>query len=69
MAELMSRKTSFDGAEEKGRQAARDGLPITACPYKDKRKPSGKLSWSRAYRNAWRMGWQTERINLGLHPC
>jgi hypothetical protein len=26
------------------------------CPYEDKRKPSGKLSWSRAFINAWSDG-------------
>ncbi len=64
----MSRRTSFDAAEEKGRQAARDNQPLDSCPYEDKRKPSGKLSWSRAYRNAWVHGWQDERINMGLKP-
>lgn len=67
MGEHMKR-TSFDGAEEKGRQAARDGKPIEECPYKDIRKPSGKLSWSRGYRNAWRIGWWSERMKMGLPP-
>lgn len=62
------RRTAFDAAEEKGRQAARDGKSITDCPYVDKRKPSGKLSWSRSFINAWTHGWQDERINMGLKP-
>jgi hypothetical protein len=45
------------GAYKKGAMAAQEGLPLTACPYLDKRKPDGRLSWSRAFRTAWRDGW------------
>ena len=49
---------SMRGAYLKGWIAAEAGLGIERCPYDDKRKPSGRLSWSRAYQNAWRDGWE-----------
>jgi hypothetical protein len=45
------------GAFKKGMAAHQNGQSIMDCPYKDHRKPSGKLSWSRAFQNAWRDGW------------
>lgn len=45
------------GAFKKGILAQQSGLPKTACPYADKRKPSGGLSWSRSFESAWRDGW------------
>jgi hypothetical protein len=44
------------GAYAKGASAAHAGAPVTACPYEDKRKPSGSLTWSRAFMAAWRDG-------------
>lgn len=52
------RKTALDGAYLKGVHARLAGEPLNACPYEDKRKPNGRLSWSRAFRNAWRDGWE-----------
>jgi len=46
------------GAFLKGADARLAGQGMNECPYEDKRKPSGKLSWSRAFMNAWRDGWQ-----------
>lgn len=46
------------GAFKKGLIAHREGLPVGACPYDDKRKPSGRLSWSRAFIAAWDDGWR-----------
>ena len=46
------------GAYLKGLHARLNDQPITDCPYRDIRKPSGKLSWSRAFQNAWRDGWE-----------
>ena len=46
------------GSFKKGIIAHRDGRPITACPYNDKRKPSGGLSWSRSFISAWEDGWK-----------
>lgn len=49
------------GAYKKGAAAAEAGQPIEACPYRDKRKPSGRLSWSRAFISAWHDGWNDWR--------
>jgi ribosome modulation factor len=46
------------GAFKKGMQAQKDGAQKEACPYKDKRKPDGRLSWSRSFMAAWRDGWE-----------
>ena len=48
------------GSYKKGVLACRNGLPITACPYRDKRTPNGRLSWSRSFITAWRDGWRDE---------
>lgn len=48
---------ALEGAYYKGIYAALAGEPQSSCPYLDKRKPSGLLSWSRAFQNAWRDGW------------
>ena len=45
------------GAYLKGLEACLAGNQLVDCPYEDKRKPSGKLSWSRAFINAWHAGW------------
>lgn len=50
-------------ARMKGLDAALAGEPITACPYEDKRKPDGRLTFSRAFRNAWRDGWLEATAN------
>lgn len=46
------------GAFLKGLDARLRGETLADCPYEDKRKPSGRLSWSRAFINAWRDGWE-----------
>jgi hypothetical protein len=46
------------GAFKKGVLAHQAGQPIEACPYSDKRKPDGRLSWSRAFRTMWQDGWR-----------
>lgn len=48
-------------AEEKGRQAAREGKPRTACPYGDNRTYRGAITWSRGYIRAWLEGYDNER--------
>jgi hypothetical protein len=48
-----ARRNPMDAAMAKGRAAALAGEPESACPYKDKRVPSGRLSFSRAWINAW----------------
>jgi len=49
------------GAFMKGRAAFCAGIPIHECPYGDKRKPGGQISWSRAFRRAWQEGWHHEQ--------
>ncbi|WP_363928370.1 Rmf/CrpP family protein [Thiobacillus sp.] len=53
---IVSRRSPLEGARRKGADAANAGLPASACPYRDKRTLSGRLSWSRAFRNAWLQG-------------
>lgn len=49
---------ALKGAIRKGIMAGLLGEPLSSCPYADKRKPSGKLSWSRSFQNGWRDGWE-----------
>jgi len=49
---------SLQGAFMRGERDQRDGAEIVDCPYADKRKKDGRLTWSRAYRAAWRDGFQ-----------
>lgn len=48
----------LDGAARKGAKAKADGLPESACPYDDKRKADGRLTWSRAFQRAWLDGYR-----------
>lgn len=43
-------------AYNKGRKAKQENKSITDCPYKDKRKEDGRLTWSRAFKKAWEDG-------------
>lgn len=49
------------GAYRKGYEASQAGQPYTACPYEDKRKSDGRLTWSRAFARAWEDGWSDAR--------
>lgn len=51
---------SHRGAYCKGYRAALADEPRSSCPYEDHRKPSGMLSWSRAYIRAWQDGWDDQ---------
>jgi len=55
--------SALDGAYRKGLAAHVAGEPLSACPYRDKRKWNGKLSWSRAFINAWCDGWEHAKSN------
>lgn len=57
------RKTPLDGAYLKGLLAGLADESEDACPYEDKRKPCGRLTWSRAFRAAWFEGWDDAREN------
>jgi hypothetical protein len=51
------------GAYVTGRRARRDGEPIDACPYRDTRNTSGRLTWSRAFERAWVDGWNDDSLS------
>lgn len=57
------RKSPLDAAYLKGIQAQLEGADISTCPYKDKRKWDGRLTFSRAFLNAWRDGWEYAEKN------
>lgn len=46
------------GAYNKGKTARKTGIPISENPYGDKRKPDGRLTWSRAFYKCWEDGWR-----------
>lgn len=55
------------GAYMKGRKAFAEGESKSDCPYEDKRKPSGRLSWSRAFIRAWQDGYRDAQRAIHLH--
>ncbi len=57
---------AFLGAIKKGIAAKQAGLPETACPYQDKRKPNGKLSRSRAFKYAWYDGYTGRLTHIDI---
>jgi len=59
------RNKALVGAFRKGALAHQAGQPIEACPYSDKRKPDGRLSWSRAFRSMWLDGWRWSAKQAG----
>lgn len=66
----MSKPNPFAAAERKGREAARAGLPPSSCPYGDPRKADGRLTFGRAWRNAWMIAYKHEAQLAGTHrPC
>lgn len=50
-------RNPFDSAVQKGRDAFLAGNPKSACPYRDKRKEDGRLTFGRAWRTAWHDGY------------
>ena len=48
---------ALQGAFRKGYSAFNDGVMESECPYDDKRKDCGRLTWSRSFITAWRDGW------------
>ena len=52
-------KSPYDTAYEKGIAAGKKAVETgesQPCPYIDRRKDSGKLTWSRAFIRAWGAG-------------
>jgi hypothetical protein len=61
MARSDAHEKRRETVKRKGAEAFAQGLPESACPYQDHRQDSGKLTWSRAYRNDWVQGWRWAR--------
>ena len=51
------------GVFRKGMLAFAEGAPLSACPYDDKRKWCGRLTWSRAFIRCWEDGWRYAQEN------
>jgi len=47
---------ALQGAYLKGWRAAQAGESATTCPYWDKRKKDGRLTWARSFLLAWQDG-------------
>lgn len=58
------KRTPLQGAEHRGFIAAMDGRTMADCPYKDTRKPDGRLTWSRAFRSAWIDGFRRAQKSI-----
>lgn len=56
------------GAYLKGFKAHAAGEEIDSCPYKDKRKDCGRLTWSRSFISAWRDGWLDAESAAAKNP-
>ncbi len=58
---------AFAAAYDKGAAAYDEGRPLDACPYRDHRTDRGHITFSRAFRAAWRDGWRDrERVVIPL---
>ena len=58
---MKKRPHPLEYGKQRGARDARAGLTERDCPYADLRVHSGRLSYSRAWRNAWREGFLAER--------
>jgi len=52
------------GAYRKGWRARVEGLLLGDCPYKDRRKMDGRVTFSRAFRKAWHRGWRDRDLAI-----
>ena len=52
---------AWRGAYRKGYEAGAAGVARENCPYDDKRKWNGRLTWSRAFMSCWCDGWEAGR--------
>jgi len=57
----MSKKDPFEPARRKGREAFLAGRREEDCPYRDRRKEDGRLTFSRAWRLAWLEGFREQK--------
>ena len=55
-------------AYNKGVTAAKQGRPITACPYLDSPGDSGHVNFGRKWRRKWMQGYQSVKKGEPLPP-
>lgn len=55
---------AMQGAFARGARAAEAGVAADANPYRDRRGDSGQVTFSRAFRRAWREGWDSVRRHV-----
>ncbi len=53
----MKRVDQLETVEGFGAAAFRDGVSRDDCPYEDRRNDKNRVTFSRAFRNAWFKGW------------
>ena len=56
------------GAWSRGFEANWSGTARAACPYEDRRKECGRLTWSRSFINAWQDGWDAAEKQADRAP-
>ncbi|MFD2671918.1 Rmf/CrpP family protein [Marinicrinis sediminis] len=52
-----TKNKAFLGAFSKGKEAALSGLPPESCPYNDHRTKNGSVTFSRAFKKYWMLGY------------
>ncbi|MFC3767680.1 Rmf/CrpP family protein [Paenibacillus sp. GCM10012303] len=52
-----TKNKAFIGAFCRGREAARNGQPPETCPYSDHRTKNGSVTFSRAFKKYWMLGY------------
>lgn len=65
-SEISEMTPALRGAFHKGVKAHQKGHPAKSCPYNDLRSNYNRVTWSRAFREAWRYGWYWAKEN---HHC
>lgn len=52
-----TKNKAFLRAFSKGKEAALSGLPPETCPYSDHRTKNGSVTFSRAFKKYWMLGY------------
>lgn len=60
---FMQWNLALRGAFVKGATCALEGGTRDACPYADRRKAGGQLTWSRAFIRAWQDGYDYAEVD------
>lgn len=67
MLHLETKNKAFIAAYKKGKNFAAYGLPISSNPYPDKKNSKGNVTYSRAFRRFWELGYmEGENYNYGF---